>query len=48
VEAYSLLIDGKLVGSSAQLDVINPATATVIARCPRGSPGSDRKWVMRD
>jgi len=37
VESYSLLIDGKLVGGAAQLEVINPATAEIIARCPRAS-----------
>jgi acyl-CoA reductase-like NAD-dependent aldehyde dehydrogenase len=31
---FSLLIDGKLCGSSQHLDVINPAHATVFARCP--------------
>src|SRR5665213_1560911 len=37
VESYSLLIDGKLVRGAAQLEVINPATAEIIARCPRAS-----------
>jgi acyl-CoA reductase-like NAD-dependent aldehyde dehydrogenase len=31
---FSLLIDGKLVASKEQLDVINPAYGTVFARCP--------------
>jgi len=31
---FSLLIDGELRGSSQRLDVINPAYATVFARCP--------------
>jgi acyl-CoA reductase-like NAD-dependent aldehyde dehydrogenase len=31
---FSLLIDGKLVQSDAQLEVINPALGTVFARCP--------------
>jgi acyl-CoA reductase-like NAD-dependent aldehyde dehydrogenase len=31
---FSLLIDGKLVQSDEHLEVINPALATVFARCP--------------
>jgi len=31
---YSLLIDGKLTDSGQHLDVINPATGQVFARCP--------------
>ncbi len=31
---FSLLIDGKLEGSVQSLDVINPATGRVFARCP--------------
>jgi acyl-CoA reductase-like NAD-dependent aldehyde dehydrogenase len=31
---YSLLINGQLVRTSAQLDVINPATGAVFAHCP--------------
>ncbi len=31
---FSLLIDGQSVGAAAQLDVINPATGEVFARCP--------------
>jgi acyl-CoA reductase-like NAD-dependent aldehyde dehydrogenase len=31
---YRLLIDGQLVDTSAQLDVINPATGAVFAHCP--------------
>ncbi len=31
---FSLLIDGELTGAAASLDVINPATAEVFARCP--------------
>jgi acyl-CoA reductase-like NAD-dependent aldehyde dehydrogenase len=31
---FSLLIDGKLVASKEQLDVINPAYGAVFARCP--------------
>jgi acyl-CoA reductase-like NAD-dependent aldehyde dehydrogenase len=31
---YSLLINGQLVKTSAQLDVINPATGAVFAHCP--------------
>jgi acyl-CoA reductase-like NAD-dependent aldehyde dehydrogenase len=31
---FSLLIGGELTRSSASLDVINPATGAVFARCP--------------
>ncbi|HUN26721.1 MAG TPA: aldehyde dehydrogenase family protein [Steroidobacteraceae bacterium] len=31
---FTLLIDGERVGSSGQLDVINPATGAVFAHCP--------------
>ena len=31
---FSLLIDGKLTTGSSHLDVINPASGTVFARCP--------------
>jgi acyl-CoA reductase-like NAD-dependent aldehyde dehydrogenase len=31
---YRLLIDGQLVDTSAQLDVVNPATGAVFAHCP--------------
>jgi acyl-CoA reductase-like NAD-dependent aldehyde dehydrogenase len=31
---YSLLIDGKQVDTAARLNVINPATGTVITQCP--------------
>jgi acyl-CoA reductase-like NAD-dependent aldehyde dehydrogenase len=31
---FSLLIDGKLTRGSRELDVINPATGSVFARCP--------------
>src|SRR5690606_36245508 len=31
---FSLLIGGKLVGGSGRLDVINPATGTVLAHAP--------------
>jgi acyl-CoA reductase-like NAD-dependent aldehyde dehydrogenase len=31
---YALLIDGQLVRTSAQLDVVNPATGAVFAQCP--------------
>jgi acyl-CoA reductase-like NAD-dependent aldehyde dehydrogenase len=31
---FAQLIDGQLVGSERQLDVINPATGQVFARCP--------------
>ena len=34
---YKMLIDGKLVGGSESLDVINPATEQVFASCPRAS-----------
>lgn len=32
---YKMLIDGKLVGGAASLEVFNPATGTVLASCPR-------------
>jgi acyl-CoA reductase-like NAD-dependent aldehyde dehydrogenase len=35
---YRLLIDGQLVDASAQLEVINPATGAVFARCPAAGP----------
>jgi acyl-CoA reductase-like NAD-dependent aldehyde dehydrogenase len=31
---FSLLIDGELTGTAERLDVINPATGAVFARCP--------------
>lgn len=34
---YRLLIGGALVAGDATMDVINPATEEVLARCPRGS-----------
>ena len=34
---YSMLIDGKLVGTSEHDDVINPATGQPFAACPRGT-----------
>ena len=34
---YKLLIDGALVDGDAEMDVINPATEAVLARCPRAS-----------
>jgi len=34
---YKLLIDGRLVDGAAVMDVLNPATEEVLARCPRGS-----------
>lgn len=37
MSTYKLLIDGKLVDGSSTLDVINPATEEVLARCPRAS-----------
>src|SRR5689334_9411594 len=40
---FSLLIGGELVQSAQQLDVINPATGTVFARCPAArAPELDR------
>ena len=40
---FSLLIDGKLTTGSGDLDVINPASGTVFARCPAaGSAELDR------
>src|SRR5262245_11305016 len=32
--SYGLLIDGKLVSTVTQLDVVNPATGKVVAHCP--------------
>ncbi|MBG6117397.1 MULTISPECIES: aldehyde dehydrogenase family protein [unclassified Sphingobium] len=34
---YKLLIDGRLVDGAAVMDVLNPATEEVLARCPRAS-----------
>ena len=34
---YRLLIDGALVDGDAEMDVINPATEEVLAKCPRAS-----------
>jgi acyl-CoA reductase-like NAD-dependent aldehyde dehydrogenase len=34
---YKLLINGALVDGDAEMDVINPATEDVLARCPRAS-----------
>ena len=34
---YKLLIDGALVDGAAEMDVINPATEEVLAKCPRAS-----------
>jgi acyl-CoA reductase-like NAD-dependent aldehyde dehydrogenase len=34
---YKLLIDGALVDGDSEMDVINPATEEVLARCPRAS-----------
>lgn len=34
---FRLLIDGQLESGDAELDVVNPATEEVIARCPRAS-----------
>jgi acyl-CoA reductase-like NAD-dependent aldehyde dehydrogenase len=31
---FSLLVDGELIGSERQLDVIDPARGIVFARCP--------------
>ena len=40
---FSLLIDGKLESASQSLDVVNPATGQVFARCPAaGRPELDR------
>ncbi|HXQ15231.1 MAG TPA: aldehyde dehydrogenase family protein [Caulobacteraceae bacterium] len=36
---YKLLIDGALVDGDAEMDVINPATEEVLAKCPRASKG---------
>lgn len=37
MQNYKLLIDGKLVDGDSRMDIINPATAEVLAVCPRGS-----------
>ena len=37
MSAYKLLIGGKLVDGDASMDVVNPATEEVLAKCPRGS-----------
>jgi acyl-CoA reductase-like NAD-dependent aldehyde dehydrogenase len=34
---YKLLIDGKLIDGDSTMDVIDPATAEILAVCPRGS-----------
>ncbi len=34
---FKLLIDGKLVDGDAVMDVVNPATEEVLAKCPRAS-----------
>jgi acyl-CoA reductase-like NAD-dependent aldehyde dehydrogenase len=40
---FSLLIDGELTAGSGDLDVINPATGAVFARCPKaGATDLDR------
>lgn len=38
-EAYRLLINGELVAGASTFDVINPATAAVVAACPRADRG---------
>ncbi len=35
---FSLLIDGELTQGTGHLDVVNPATGTVFARCPAAGP----------
>ena len=35
MEEFRMLIDGQLVSSKQQLPVINPASAEVLAQCPR-------------
>lgn len=37
MSAYQMLIGGKMVDGDLKMDVINPATEQVIARCPRAS-----------
>jgi acyl-CoA reductase-like NAD-dependent aldehyde dehydrogenase len=37
MSAYQMLIGGKMVDCDLKMDVINPATEQVIARCPRAS-----------
>jgi acyl-CoA reductase-like NAD-dependent aldehyde dehydrogenase len=36
---YKLLIDGALVDGASEMDVINPASEEVLAKCPRASRG---------
>ena len=37
MSAYQMLIGGKMVDGDLDMDVINPATEQVVARCPRAS-----------
>ena len=36
---FKLLIGGKLIDAASELDVVNPATGQVFARCPRADEG---------
>lgn len=37
MSTYKLLIDGELVDAAARLDVLNPATGELLAKCPRAN-----------
>ena len=37
VQPFKLLIDGRLVDGASEMDVMNPATEEVLAKCPRAS-----------
>lgn len=39
MSGYKLLLDGRLVDGAGMMDVINPATETVLSSCPRASEG---------
>jgi len=45
MSAYKLLINGKLEDGDATMDVVNPATEEVLAKCPRGSKAQLDKAV---
>ena len=44
---FKLLIDGRLVDGASTMDVINPATGSVLARCPRASAAPRRGLTGR-
>lgn len=39
MSGYKPLLDGRLVDGAGMMDVINPATETVLTSCPRASEG---------